>query len=61
MAIAARIPMIATTISSSIRVKPFSFFLNFFNIVFLLEWMVDAGRFARPSVSNGNNLLALIK
>jgi hypothetical protein len=45
-------------------VKPFSFFLNFFNIVFLLEWMVDAGRYARPiepSVNYSNNLLASIK
>jgi hypothetical protein len=33
MAIAAKIPMIATTISSSIKVKPF-LFLSLFNMLF---------------------------
>jgi hypothetical protein len=38
---AARIPMIATTIINSISVKPFSFDLNIFNIASFLLGFVE--------------------
>ncbi len=59
MAIAAMMPMIATTISSSIRVKPFCFFISLF-VLSMPPFAVAAPFWSNSRAGGQRNLSALL-